>query len=78
MNAFNLEPTQSREKVVNWVFTRSVLIFVFAFYGALFARDLLGPFSSGFVVAFVVIIATRFWCQILFRGIDAYLEGKGV
>ncbi|WP_440771063.1 ABC transporter permease [Natronorubrum sp. DTA28] len=75
MKAFEPEPTQSPAEIANWVFTRSVLILVFTYFGAIYAVDLFAPLGTA---AGVVVGTYGLWFsyQVLFRGIDAFLEGK--
>ncbi|SDK85848.1 hypothetical protein [Natronorubrum texcoconense] len=77
MKAFEPEPTQSPAEIANWVFTRSLLILVFTYFGAMYAVDLFAPLGTvaGSVVG---IYGLWFSYQVLFRGIDAYLEGRAV
>ncbi len=75
MNAFSPDPTQSVREITNWVFVRSLLILLGAFYSIDFAGESLGPLSF---VTQVAIGTAAMWFSylVLFRGIEAYLSGK--
>lgn len=75
MKAFDPEPMESKEAAADWVFTRSLVISVFTFLGAVLARDLFAPLGT-VVAGIVLIVGSMYWYQVLFRGIDAYLDGR--
>ncbi|ELZ02078.1 binding-protein-dependent transport system inner membrane protein [Natrialba chahannaoensis JCM 10990] len=75
MNAFEPTPTASVDEISQWVFGRILVALIFTGYGALLARDLFGVFGT--VVALCLwFYGLLFVIRILFRGVDAFLEGR--
>lgn len=74
MDAFNPDPTQSVREITNWVFARSLLILLGAFYSIEFAGESLGPF--GFITQVAIGTAAMWFTYlVLFRGVEAYISG---
>ncbi len=66
MDVFDPEQTQSTSDIANWLFIRTVILFVLALNGALFAEEMIGTGAP------IWVLGLWFWFRLLFRAISAY------